>query len=414
MRPKVLMFGWEFPPHNSGGLGTACLGLTRALSKKAVDVLFVLPKRIQVSDDNARMLFADDDHVTIETIETIITPYITEEKYQYDKKSLTRMNKFYAGSLLEEVTRYAKRARLIAKRESFDIIHAHDWLSFLAGVEAKRVSGKPLVLHVHATEFDRTGGQGVNQAVYDIEREAMQHADQIITVSNLTKNTVLAHYGVSEDKIQVVHNGIEYSERYTAHVPDFDALKASGQKIVLFLGRITIQKGPDYFIAAAKKVLEYDKNVTFVVVGTGDMHTKMMHHVAAAGISDHVLFAGAVFGADAMKMFAAADLYIMPSVSEPFGLTPLESIINGTPVIISKQSGVSEVLTHAFKVDFWDVDEIANKIVNLLEFPSLSNTMVTNAKKEVKGINWDKAAQKCVNIYSDVLCRIKPNKGAVH
>ena len=399
MRPKVLMFGWEFPPHNSGGLGTACLGLTRALSKENVDVLFVLPKKIEVDDRYAKMLFPDDEQITIESIDTLLSGYMTDEKYLIDKSHVEKLSNFYGKTLMEEVKRYAYKARAIAKREKFDVIHAHDWLSFLAGKEAKKVSGKPLIVHVHATEYDRTGGHGVNEQVYKIEREVMHEADSIIAVSQLTKDTILEHYGIQDEKVIVVHNGMDLDIKATEPLPSFEALKANGEKIVLFLARITIQKGPEYFIEAARMALKHNPNITFVIVGTGDMSASMIDYVAKLGLSEKIIFTGRIVGKDVMRIYAASDLFVMPSVSEPFGLTPLESIVNGTPVIISKTSGVSEVLQHALKIDFWDTEELANMIVTTLENPVLSNTLLENSKAEVPEINWEKAAKKCMAIY---------------
>ncbi len=398
MNLKVLMFGWEFPPYNSGGLGTACFGLTRALSSyEGMDVIFVLPKKINVSSDFVKIIFADTSSVLTEKDISILSGYITSSEYTSSKKDITVG--LYGATLLQEVKYYAKRAREIAKREDFDIIHAHDWLSFLAGIEAKKVSGKPLVLHVHATEFDRTGGQGVNQDVYDIEKYAMGQADEIIAVSNFTKNKIIEHYGISGDKITVVHNGVDMSD-YKKLPARLERIKKEGkQKIVLFVGRITIQKGPEYFVQAAKIVLEYYPDVLFVVAGSGDMQYQMMREATDLGIGDKVIFTGFLRGDDLTSLYQAADLYVMPSVSEPFGIIPLETIANGTPVIVSKQTGVSEVLTHALKVDFWDVEEMANKILGVLQNDSLQKTLKEESHKEVKKLNWKASAKKVLDVY---------------
>ena len=259
---RVLMFGWEFPPHNSGGLGTACFGLTRSLANRKIDVLFVLPKKVGVTAEFMNILFADTSKVKFMEIETPIRPYVTSEGYIHERDRI--ISDIYGNTLMQEVKRYALRARDIAEVEKFDVIHAHDWLSFLAGIEAKKISGKPLILHMHATEFDRTGGQGVNQEVYKIEREAMNYADGIIAVSNFTKEKIVENYGIPESKIEVVHNGIDECDY--ADIPNkLSELKKNGQKIVLFAGRITIQKGPEYFIRAAKRVLDMIQNVLFLV-----------------------------------------------------------------------------------------------------------------------------------------------------
>lgn len=402
---RVLMFGWEFPPHNSGGLGTACFGLTRALAARKIEIIFVLPKKVGVASPLMKMVFADTKRIKFQTIESTLKPYVTSEGYLRERdKTYTEI---YGGTLLEEVRRYALRAREIAKKEKFDVIHAHDWLSFLAGIEAKRVSGKPLIVHMHATEFDRTGGQGVNQDVYQIEREGMNFADGIIAVSNFTKQKIVEYYGISPNKIQVVHNGIDECD-YEDIPERFTELKHSGQKIVLFAGRITIQKGPEYFVRAAKRVLEVNPNVLFLVAGSGDMERQMMLEAAYLGIGDHVLFVGFLRGADLHAAYRAADLFVMPSVSEPFGLTPLESIIAGAPVLISKQSGVSEVLVHALKTDFWDVEDMANKILGVVSHKSLKETLWGNSRKEVQQVNWDVASQKCIDYYTKIICSCGP------
>lgn len=395
--PKILMFGWEFPPYNSGGLGTACFGLTRALADENTQVTFVLPREVDISVSFAKIVFAAPAKTQRE--KEMISGYITSTEYSLLREKLSS---FYGGTLLEEVMHYASKAKNIALAENPDVIHAHDWLSFLAGLEAKRVTGKPLILHMHATEFDRTGGQGVNQDVYEIEKRAMNEADGIIAVSNFTKEKIVQHYGIVSEKITVVHNGIDESD-YCTLTPRLKEIKTEGaQKIVLFAGRITIQKGPEYFVQAAKKVLEYYPNVLFVVSGSGDMQRQMMEEAAGLGVGDKIIFTGWLRGDDLNALYQAADLYVMPSVSEPFGIIPLESIVNGTPVIISKQTGVSEVLSHALKVDFWDIDEMANKILGVLQNESLRKTLLNESQKEVKKITWKSAAKKVLGVYKKV------------
>src|SRR3989344_3160483 len=400
MSIKVLMFGWEFPPHNSGGLGTACFGLTRALAREDVEVLFVLPKRVAVTAEYARLLFADEGTIRIQEVASSLTPYVTASRYSEEFGRIG--DSLYGPTLFDEVRRYALRAREIAAREQFDIIHAHDWLSFLAGLAAKEVSGKPLVLHMHATEFDRTGGQGVNSDVYAIEQRAMQAADKIIAVSNYTKQKIVEQYGIHPEKVSVVHNGIDV-EDYTHQIERLETLRANGNKVVLFTGRLTVQKGPEYFIRAAKRVLYFCPNTLFVIAGSGDMEYRLMQEAASLGISDRVLFVGFVRGAELDALYRTADLFVMPSVSEPFGITPLESVINCTPVLLSKQSGVAEVLTHALKADFWDTDELANKMVSVLEHDALQSTLSSYGSAEVHGLTWKRAAEKCVSIYHDLL-----------
>lgn len=396
---KVLMFGWEFPPFNSGGLGTACYGLTKGLSKVGcVDVTFVLPKKVDVKVDFLKIIFGDDKKGKYYIVNSLLQPYLTSESYA--GKLIGNIKKdFYGGDLFSEVERYGQLAAEIAAREDFDIIHAHDWLTFKAGLVAKRVSKKPLVVHVHATEFDRTGGNGNNQYVYEIEKHGMHEADSIIAVSNYTKNKIVQNYGISPEKINVVHNAIEF-EDYT--LEKAHKLKEKN-KIVLFLGRITLQKGPDYFIYTAKRVLDLYKDVIFLIAGAGDMEKQMINKVAELGIADRVLFTGFLRGDDIRRAYQLADLYVMPSVSEPFGITPLESVMNGTPVLISKQSGVCEVLFHCLKSDFWDVDEMANKIIAVLKNEPLHYTLKENGLKEVRKFSWEESARKCAEVYAKVL-----------
>lgn len=384
------MFGWEFPPHNSGGLGTACEGLTRALTSSGVEVIFVLPKNTEVSNKEMRFRFAGIENFKFKTISSPLYPYLTSGEA-----------KNYGFNLLDEVKLYAERAREIATEEEYDVIHAHDWLAYPAGIAAQEVSGKPLVVHVHATEFDRGGGNGVNQAVYEIEKEGMEKAQKVITVSDWTKQMVIKHYGIPAEKIEVVWNGIV--SQPLVPLPDRLAkLRALGKKIVLFVGRITLQKGPDYFVRAAKKVLEFEPQTLFVVVGSGDMEGQMIRLVANLGMSDKFIFAGFLRGEELNQIYQSADLYVLPSVSEPFGITPLEALANGTPVLISKQSGVAEVLSHALKVDFWDVDEMASQIIAVLHHDVLKNILTENGQHELPKISWLEAARKCLGVYSAV------------
>ncbi len=247
------------------------------------------------------------------------------------------------------------------------------------------------------------GGQGVNKEVYGIERMAMEQADGIIAVSNFTKQKIVEHYGIPAWKIEVVHNGVDECD-YIDFVNRFTNLRKAGNKIVLYAGRITIQKGPEYFLRAAKRVLDFDPHVLFVVAGGGDMERQMLMEAANLGISDKVLFTGFLRGDDWTSIFTVVDLFVMPSVSEPFGIAPLESIIGGTPVLISKQSGVSEVLSHALKVDFWDTEDMANKILSVISHRSLWETLWGNSREEVKKVTWDSASKKCVDYYEKILC----------
>ncbi len=404
MYPRVLMFGWEFPPHNSGGLGTACEGLTRALADQGVKTIFVLPKKVGVEADFLKILFANIPNATLKTIPSILYPYVTSQSYLESLATNSQGDKIYGATLLDEVLSYGLKAKDIARQECFDIIHAHDWLSFPAGIMAKEISSRPLIVHVHATEFDRTGGNGINEAVYRIEKEGMEKADGIITVSHWTKNIVTKHYGISPAKIRVVHNGINLgAEKTGSLMNNLEKLKSAGNNLILFVGRITLQKGPDYFVQVAKQVLEYKPNTYFVMVGSGDMQGSVMQLVAQLGISDKFLFPGFLRGEELDSVYQVADLYILPSVSEPFGITPLESLANGTPVLVSKQSGVSEVLSHALKVDFWDIDEMTNQILAVLDHQSLKETLRQYGQEQVKQITWTEAARKCLEFYQSLI-----------
>jgi len=402
---KVLMFGWEFPPFNTGGLGTACYGLTKGLSKQGINITFVIPTAPKpIKSDFVDMIIAfSTSFVNIKTVDSLLVPYISSEGYEsmHKKRCMNsdkNFNRVYGQNLFEEVHRYARKAREIAENETFDLIHCHDWMTYLAGIEAKKVSKKPLVMHVHATEFDRTGDHP-NQAVYDIERMGMQAANLIIAVSNFTKNKIVEHYGISSEKVFVVHNAVEFKS-----FPDTEEFKIKSQdKIVLFLGRITLQKGPDYFLDAAKKVLENEKNIKFIIAGSGDMEVDMIERAARLGIAQHVLFTGFLRGDDINRAYKMADLYVMPSVSEPFGITPLEAMRNGTPVIISKQSGVSEVIKNCLKVDFWDIDEMASKIIAVLKYNALHHCLKEHGLIEIKKISWNDSAKKCIDVYKKVL-----------
>ncbi|MBI4127462.1 MAG: glycosyltransferase family 4 protein [Parcubacteria group bacterium] len=398
---RVLMFGWEFPPFNSGGLGVACLGLTKALAQEGVEVLFVLPRKLPVSSSSMRFLFADQEaKVTVKNLDLLLTPYITSHGYEEARRR--HGSSLYGTGLFAEVHRYARLAEEIARREDFDVIHAHDWLSFGAGLAAKEVSGKPLVVHVHATEFDRTGGNTINQYVYEKEREGLHAADRVVTVSTFTKQMVVDHYGVNPTKISVIHNAVEHDERRCAP-SGFLALKNEGTKIVLFVGRLTLQKGPDYFLRAAKRVLTYDRSILFLMAGAGDMERQIMEEAAYLGIADRVLFLGFLRDEELGEVYRSADLFVMPSVSEPFGITPLEALSYGTPVLISKQAGVGEVLPHALKVDFWDIEEMANQILAALSYPVLREVLIDEGKRDAARCSWQDSARSVITLYQHLL-----------
>jgi glycogen(starch) synthase len=430
---RVLMFGWEFPPHITGGLGTACYGLTKGLAFNGVKVHFVVPKVYGGEDQSQITLHAAEgvefsernfsfgefyEQMRYFEVGSNIIPYLSPEEYEIlvnedvkhdtitSEKILGRKFKFsgaYGKNLMLEVSRYAMVASVIARqlKSDFDIIHAHDWLTYAAGVAAKRATGKPLVVHMHATEYDRSGEGNINHQVYGIEKMGMSEADTVISVSNFTRSIIINKYGIAPDKVVTVHNAVEADEseraEYKKYIPE---------KIVTFLGRITYQKGPDYFVQSALKVLQRDPNVRFVMAGSGDMLNRMIKRVATLGIADNFHFTGFLKGPEVTKMFAMSDVYVMPSVSEPFGISPLEAMRSNVPVIISKQSGVSEVLKHAVKVDFWDVDAMADAIYGLLHYKALSTMFKELGKDEVDNLKWDNSAAKVKNVYIDTMAKV--------
>jgi glycogen synthase len=425
---KVFMLGWEFPPYISGGLGTACYGLTKALDQMGVQITFVLPTAVQTqfashvkllsqavqAEMQAPIRVKQLKNVKFRTLTSALQPYQTAGSYQkkiedsisqiraaHGKTSEFVGKLDYSGDMYTEVQRYAELAIRLAANEEFDVIHAHDWMTYPAGAAVARATGKPLVIHVHSTEFDRSG-EHVNQMIYDIERMGMHVADKIIAVSYLTRSIIIGRYGISGDKVEVVYNGVERNGNNNNWSIGDTSINRD-EKIVLFLGRITMQKGPDYFLRAAKKVLEKMDNVRFVMAGSGDMMHRSIEMAAGLGIGSKVLFTGFLRGDDVQKIFKMADLYVMPSVSEPFGIAPLEALDNDVPIIISKQSGVSEVIQHALKVDFWDVDEIANKIVAVLRYPPLGITLRSHGNYEVRKLRWSDSAARCAKIYDEAL-----------
>ena len=403
---RVLTFGWDYPPMRNGGLGVACYGLTRELVEQGVDVLFVLP-RSQPTTGPARFVFADTEHrVEVLEVPSAIAPYYGSQSIRtlYDEHGRCVIAR---QTMLEAIHRFASRATQIAQQEEFDIIHAHDWTSYLAGVAAKRVSGKPLILHVHATAFDQAASDNIDPGMYDIERAGFDYADKVVTVSNFTKQIVVSKYAVPDDKVEVVHNGCDTHEppRYE---PTLQELKAQGKRIVLYHGRITIQKGVDYFVRAARRVIDEDPNVIFVISGWGDMTNQIIQQVGAMNLSGHVLFAGALWEEERDQMYQTVDLVVMPSVSEPFGLVPLEAMQHGTPSLISKQSGVGEVMSHVLKVDFWDVDEMANKILATLRYDVMHKQLVDEGTIELRRFSWRNAAEKVYSLYRSLLQLLTP------
>ena len=415
---KALMFGWEFPPHILGGLGTASYGLTKGMALQPdMQITFVIPKP-----------YGDEDQSFLKIIGACNVPVVWKEnnwdyvnqrignvmhpdeyfwlrngiKYNFNRIYTNDLGCIdfsgrYPDNLIEEISNYEAVASVLAHQLDFDIIHSHDWLTYPAGFFAKQISGKPLVIHVHATDFDRSRGQ-VNPTVYAIEKRGMDAADHIMTVSELTRRTVIEKYNQDPAKVTTVHNAVEPlsdAETFTK-TPRKD-------KVVTFLGRITMQKGPEYFVEAAHLVLQKTKGVRFVMAGSGDMMNAMIDLAAKKGISDRFHFTGFLKGRQVHEMLAESDVYIMPSVSEPFGISPLEAMQVGTPSIISKQSGCAEILTHAIKTDYWDIDAMADAIYSIVKNPSMYKSLRELGREEVNNIKWYDAGLKVRGIYDSVI-----------
>jgi len=400
--PRVLMFGWEFPPFKTGGLGTACYGLTKGLARNGVHVTFVMPVAPEgAKAEFVRLIGANQfaKHIKTIAVPSMLAPYQTAEQYAEDYAPLSTKG-VYGKNIYAEAKRFAKIGKIIAKKEHHDVIHAHDWMTYEAGIEAKKASGKPLVVHIHATEFDRTG-DNPNHYIAHKEYEGLRAADIVIANSNFTKNNVMRHYRIPEHKIRVVHWGIE-EDNPDYHL-NYRSMLNRKYKTVLFLGRITIQKGPDYFMEVAKKVSEFEPNTIFIIAGDGDMLPRIINRAHELGIADKVIFTGFLQGTEVHKAFQMADVYVMPSISEPFGIVALESLKNKTPVIVSRQSGVSEVLRNCLKVDFWDINKMTDMIVNVLRHSELKDELSERGHKEVQKFNLDEPARKVKAIYEEVI-----------
>jgi glycogen(starch) synthase len=507
---RVLMLGWEFPPHISGGLGTACYGLTQGLKHHDVDVTFIVPRAHGDEDQNVARILGCNSAVFPElvrkakeqvespketegyeveataammqrkgatldellgevfgeeaiqregveeltktlrvlAVDSLLSPYLTEDSYQMHlSESLARrglelsdlgirrsaeleqvaelrgvLHKvsgmesqaidqiFGSGETLEfsgaygenlflEVARYAVAVGEIARKEEFDVIHAHDWMTYTAGAVAKEISGKPLLCHLHASEYDRTS-ESPNPRVRDLEQLGFRAADLIACVSRFTAAKLRKHYDIDPRKLRVVHNAVrQREESESSPAPE----RSIDDPIVLFLGRITFQKGPDYFLEAARRVIEVEPNVKFVMAGSGDMWPEMVERAARIGLARHIHFTGFLKGKDVERMYQMADVYVMPSVSEPFGISPLEAMAQDVPVIVSKQSGVSEVLSNALKVDFWDVDDMANKILGVLRYDAMREQLRQEGRAEVRELRWEVPAKLVKDIYEELI-----------
>ena len=446
---RVLMFGWEFPPYVSGGLGAACEGMVRALTSRGTEVVFVIPKLraglgagqpkgLTMRGASGTVLSGPAGKVTsvientssywrrnlrIESVDSCLVPYCSPEFYAQMRESIVKSEQTsteertvtipgtgdkvitleggYGRDLMSEVYRYSLAAQKLAMTEDFDVIHCHDWMTYPAGILAKKLTGKPLVCHVHATEADRSG-TNMNSVVSHMEWEGLTAADKVVAVSHFTKDLIMRVYQIPEEKIEVVHNAVSRSEAESAY---HSMERGSKAKQVLFMGRVTFQKGPDYFVEAARLVHNVMPDVRFVMAGSGDMLRAMVARVAKYRLGHRFTFTGFLKKGEVDRMYASSDLYVMPSVSEPFGIAPLEAMVYDVPVLMSKQSGVSEVIANALKVDFWDVRKMADRICAVLAYPALGRLMVRNCANELKNIRWENAAAKLERVYAALAAR---------
>ncbi|HBB17751.1 MAG TPA: 4-alpha-glucanotransferase [Syntrophus sp. (in: bacteria)] len=415
---QILMFGWEFPPRMSGGLGTACFGMTKGLAGLGHRITFILPQADQTSAPFLNLVAAygipvssaalEDrgagvlHRLTVHPISALLTPYLNEDRYReltlYGRSGFRNSAVVYGHDLIAEVIRYGRAAGAVARRFSFDIIHAHDWMTVPAALLAHRISGKPLVLHIHSLEYDRSG-DNVNGEILAIERDGLEQADRVIAVSHRTKRMIVERYQIPPKKVSVIYNAVSRNEAQRIYRTE----RTGRQKTVLFLGRITFQKGPDYFVEAAARVLKVLPDVTFVMAGAGNMMRQLVERVGELKIGDRFHFTGFLQGEEIERIFSLSDLYVMPSVSEPFGISPLEAMLYDVPVILSRQSGVAEILKHALKVDFWDIRELSAKIIAVLKHPALMGVMAEKAKEELRTIRWDTAAERISELYRETV-----------
>jgi len=404
---KVFMLGWEFAPIKSGGLGVACRGIADGLQRDGVEVVFVLPSYLNGDTDtiegNMKIVSKRFKNLRIKVNKKLLySPYQGCEMSQARELNWTKIpgrktaSQIYGKEFWLEIAKFAEEAKALAKEHQHDVIHVHDWMTYQAGEKVKEISGKPLIAHVHATEMDRTGGHP-NQMIFDIEKNGYEKADHIIVVSGLTKKILEKYYQIPGDKISVVHNAVYVQEHERRNVAEKHFKK--NDKVVLFLGRVTVQKGPEYFVDMARQVLSKRNDVKFVIAGNGDMMPQIINRIIGYGLQEKIICAGFLNGGDVERAFYHANLYVMPSVSEPFGLSALEAVEFKTPVLMSKSSGVSEVIRNCLFVDFWDVNKMASQVMAVLDYPVLGKTMVSNATHEARFLTWHKQAQKIRKIY---------------
>lgn len=390
------MFGWELPPYNTGGLGVACYGLAKGISQLGAQLSFALPRKLPVDAPFMNLVTEGLENVKITAINSLLQAYMNEQSFSHLRKDPQNLR--YGSTIYDEAMRFGELAKGWAQTQPHDILHAHDWMSYPAAMKAHRQSGRPWVAHIHATEYDRTDGH-VNPQIAEIEYQGLNDANRVIAVSNYTKKVIEKRYSIASDKISVIHNGVDVSQFEPVA---FRKLFARDQ-IVLFVGRLTYQKGIQYFLESAKQVLEMNPNTVFLVVGAGDMEQRLIMDASYMGIGSRVLFPGFMSGNRLRQLYQMADVFVMPSVSEPYGIVALEAVAAGTPTIISKQSGVAETLKNVWTVDFWDVQKMSRQILNALNFPSFSREIAKMAQQEATALTWESAARKTLDVYRSVL-----------
>ncbi|NMB57222.1 glycosyltransferase family 4 protein [Candidatus Beckwithbacteria bacterium] len=403
--PKIFMIGWEFPPNNAGGLGIACEGLTKALAKQHISQIFTLPKVLPIQTDYLEFASLDDPFFTQLHVNMKLYPSyggMTKDQWNYlATKSALAGN---SHNLIEQAYEYANLVSILSQKYDHDLIHGHDWFTYPAAIAAKKATGNPMLVHVHATEFDRTLAGSEDPRICRIEYEGLSNADKVIAVSEYTRQMVASKYQIPLSKIEVVHNGVDLQKQRSYYISNEELdLFARGHKIVVFVGRLTSQKGPDYFVKIAEKVSRAVPEALFVIAGSGDMYRQIVMQSGQSRLTGKLLFSGFLRDRQKEFLYRRADLFIMPSISEPFGIVPLEAAAAFTPVIISNQSGVKEVLHSAICADFWDTDYIAKKAIEVLTDPLYSYYLRENGAREVEQITWDRAASKCINVYQSLL-----------
>ncbi len=394
---RVLMLGWELPPHNSGGLGVACYQMCKHLAAFGVDIEFVLPYQAEHSVSFMKV------HGAMPVPPKAL--FSAGGAYDSHCYNCPARDCLHAAptNLRSQQMKFAAFVDNLVRANDYDAIHAHDWLTFEAGMRAKAASRKPLIAHVHATEYDRAGGMYGNPLVRDIEYNCFTMADRIVAVSQLTKDTIAREYGIPANKIDVVHNSVDVTE--CGEVDDHNSyayierMKAHGYTVVVSVNRLTIQKGLSFLLQSAALAIRMHPKLIFLIVGDGEQRHELIERAAALGIGQNIVFAGWQRGKSWRDAFAIGDIFVMSSVSEPFGLTALEAGFYNTAILLTKQSGVREILHNVITYDYWDTNKLADAIINIAERPALQHMLASGARSELTTMSWEKAAQTCRDLY---------------